>query len=92
MSRIVIVGLTTLPPSMNQLSRQYGILNISNPIGIHGLLQGELYFFCVLYSLRNVCFIVYVSLFAVLFECAVSFCVICIFLYIVPYCSTTARG
>jgi hypothetical protein len=29
MSRIVIVGLTTLPPSMSRLSRQCGILNIS---------------------------------------------------------------
>jgi hypothetical protein len=31
MSRIVIVGLTTLPPSMGPLSRQYGTLNISQP-------------------------------------------------------------
>jgi hypothetical protein len=29
MSRTVIVGLTTLPPSMSRLSRQCGILNIS---------------------------------------------------------------
>jgi hypothetical protein len=29
MPRIVIVGLTTLPPSMSRLSRQCGILNIS---------------------------------------------------------------
>jgi hypothetical protein len=29
MSRIVTVGLTTLPPSMSRLSRQCGILNIS---------------------------------------------------------------
>jgi hypothetical protein len=31
MSRIVIVGLTILPPSMRLLSRQCGILNISQP-------------------------------------------------------------
>jgi hypothetical protein len=31
MSRIVIVGLTTLPPSMSRLSRQCGILSTSQP-------------------------------------------------------------
>jgi hypothetical protein len=31
MSRIVIVGLTALPPSMSRLSGQCGILNISQP-------------------------------------------------------------
>jgi hypothetical protein len=31
MSRIVIVELTTLPPSISRLSRQCGILNISQP-------------------------------------------------------------
>jgi hypothetical protein len=31
MSRIVTVGLTTLPPSMSLLSRQCEILNISQP-------------------------------------------------------------
>jgi hypothetical protein len=31
MSRIVIVGLTTLPPSVRRFSRQCGILNISQP-------------------------------------------------------------
>jgi hypothetical protein len=31
MSRILIVGLTALPPSTSRLSRQCGILNISQP-------------------------------------------------------------
>jgi hypothetical protein len=31
MSRIVIVGLTALPPSMSRLSNQCGILDISRP-------------------------------------------------------------
>jgi hypothetical protein len=31
MSRIVIVGLTNLPPSMSRLSTQCGIINISQP-------------------------------------------------------------
>jgi hypothetical protein len=31
MSRIVIVGLTALPPSVSRLSRQCGIFNISQP-------------------------------------------------------------
>jgi hypothetical protein len=31
MFRIVIVELTTLPPSVSRLSRQCGILNISQP-------------------------------------------------------------
>jgi hypothetical protein len=30
------VGLTTIRSSVNQLSRQCGILNISQPIGLHG--------------------------------------------------------
>jgi hypothetical protein len=31
MSRIVVVGLTTSPPSLTRFSRQCGILNISQP-------------------------------------------------------------
>jgi hypothetical protein len=31
MSRIVIVGLATLPQSMSRLSRQCGVLNVSQP-------------------------------------------------------------
>jgi hypothetical protein len=34
------VGLTTLPPSVSQLSRQnVGVSTSDNPMGLHGLLQ-----------------------------------------------------
>jgi hypothetical protein len=36
MSRIVTVGLTTLPPSMSRLCRQYGILNMSQSTACYG--------------------------------------------------------
>jgi hypothetical protein len=42
------VGLTTSPPSVSRLSRQCGIVNISQSIGLHGLLRGQLYFLLLL--------------------------------------------
>jgi hypothetical protein len=42
------VVLTTFPPSVSRLSRQFGILNISQPICLHGLLRGKPYIFTLL--------------------------------------------
>jgi hypothetical protein len=40
------VGLTTLPPSVSRLSKKYvGTSTSHNPMGLHGPLQGYLYFF-----------------------------------------------
>jgi hypothetical protein len=56
MSRIVIVGLTILPPSMSRLSRQCVILNISQPYRPPQPVTGQLYFFFLLYfSLNRIC-------------------------------------
>jgi hypothetical protein len=59
------------------------------PIGLHGLLQGWLYFFCVVLIESS---IVCIALCAVLFERGVLFGVKCVFLCVVSYCSITAIG
>jgi hypothetical protein len=51
-----------------------------------------LFFFCIVFIVCNAFFIVFVTLCAVFCSSAVLFCVICVFLYIVHYCSTTATG
>jgi hypothetical protein len=52
MSGIVTVGLTTLPPSMSRLSRQCGILNISQLYRPPRPVMGMFYFY---YLLRYFC-------------------------------------
>jgi hypothetical protein len=38
------VGLTILPPSVNRFFREnVGALTSENPVGLHGLLQGQIY-------------------------------------------------
>jgi hypothetical protein len=45
--------LTTTPTSVSRLSRNCGILNNHNPIGLHSMLQGGLYFFTFFYKYNN---------------------------------------
>jgi hypothetical protein len=61
--------------------RIYGILNISQPHRPSRPVTGMCLFFYV------VCILC-----CVLFERGVLFCVICVFLCVVSYCSTTAIG
>jgi hypothetical protein len=42
------VRLTTSVPSVSRLSTECGILDVSHSMGLHGLLEGQLYF--LLYS------------------------------------------
>jgi hypothetical protein len=37
------IRLTNLQPSLSRVSRKCGTLNLSNPMSLHGLLQGYLY-------------------------------------------------
>jgi hypothetical protein len=47
---------------------------------------------CFVVIMCNVCFIVCEAFCDILFERGVLFCVICVFLCVVSYCSTTAAG
>jgi hypothetical protein len=42
------LGLTTSPPSVSRLFRQYGILNISQPIRLQALLRDSLFYFIII--------------------------------------------
>jgi hypothetical protein len=47
--------LATLPPSVSRLSRQnVGASTSHNPMGLHGLLQGYLYLYLLLFSIGNI--------------------------------------
>jgi hypothetical protein len=77
---------------MSRLPRQYGILDISQHYRLPRPAKGIalFFFFGILFIVCNVPFNVCVALCAVLFESSVLFCVICAFLCVVSYCSTTA--
>jgi hypothetical protein len=65
------VGLTTLPPSVSQLSREnVGTSTSHNPMGLHGPLQGYLYFFLFTLHTWDFCYIPQTS------SCHSIFCMI----------------
>jgi hypothetical protein len=60
-----------------------------DPMGLHGLLTRIAILVCAAFIVCNVSLIVCVALCAVLFQRGVLFCVICVFLCVMCYCSNT---
>jgi hypothetical protein len=84
------VRLTTLRQSVSRLSRQCGILDITQPYRPPRTVR-EIASLCVVFIVCNVSLIVYVTL-CVFCLSVVCYFVLCVFLCVVSYCSTVPPG